>query len=274
MRKMATHAKVVFGAISINHFQDHPSEPLPPETVLQALMADKRTLRNSELMSLALLLQRNVYPNVPLDEFAKWAYSGPQGPPLWSWPPKKKEPSASAPPQVPAKDSEQQPPAPTPAPDPLQQARIDRPFFLALLKKTEAAWSSAIAENESLKTKHADWEEAQARRAPTELIGDLDEKRADLEEQKNNLGRISIRRRKVLEGKIADNLTERSDFVAAEKRIMDQLAEKRTGIRDRAISDTKGQKPELFALLNALGKIGQQWEARDHMQGTPDHMRE
>jgi len=171
--------------------------------------------------------------------------------------------------QDPEKTSEQRPPAP----GPLQQARIDRPFFLALLKKTEADWSSAVAQNVSLKTKHADWEETQARRAPAELVGDLDEKRADLEEQKDNLGRISIRKRKDLESKITDNLTQRSEFVAAEKRILDQLAEKRAAIHDGAISDTKGQKPELFAMLNALGKIGQEWEARDRTQGTHDHMR-
>jgi hypothetical protein len=257
-RAQDTHSKCILGGILKRHIENHAGEPFLPREILEALMADNGAARNSDLIGLALLLQRNV-PGASLEEFTKWASS----PKDYLWvklrPQSKTEPRSAAPTAEPLTPAQPQPAAPMPPEDPIERAEKDPAYWQEFTTQLKKEWSKTFASNEwvlsqelSYLQSEMDRETRMFKHSMEELDGEEAKLRENLQAQK---GVFKKAKREQIEQQIKDVDRRRDLSIQSHERNLESFTEEANPERvlQKVFSDTKGQKPELFAQMSALG---------------------
>jgi hypothetical protein len=244
--KLETQAKIVFGAIAIEHFLDHPNEPLPVAKMLEALREDKRTARNSELIGLALLLHRKAGPE-GLDEFTKWAQANAGTKPLWIAPRQEVKRQKKVSPPKPAAQEPVKPPESNPEPvltlqELAERAKTSFRHEGLLKERLKEEWNRTYEQNASL--------------ARQQIVALIEERREQAEREAAYISMLRADRARLRGDWQIRNIDLQLSAAIKQQRINhehfpEEIEPKK--FRKQVFEDTKGQRPDLFAQMSALG---------------------
>jgi curved DNA-binding protein CbpA len=151
--------------------------------------------------------------------------------------------------------AEPQPAAPALPEDPIERAQMDQAYRQEFTTRLKEEWSKnewVLAQEQSYWQGEMDRETRMFKRSLEELDGEEAKLREELGAQR---GIFKGSRKEQIEQQIEDVDRQRGLCIQSHERNLESFKEKSSPERilQKAFSDTKGQRPELFAQMSALG---------------------